>query len=155
MNIGEDKKVLAANGRPFEVLVVDDEQGDVELIRLALDQGRFACNVTVAINGREALDVLRNRPFRTGRSPDLVLLDLNMPQMNGHEVLREMKDDAQLSSIPVVVLTTSDTEKDVVSCYGLRAGGYVTKPVEIDTLVRVVHCIEAYWFETVRRPPRM
>lgn len=143
------------HGRPFEVLVVEDEPADVELIRMALTTGPYQCNVSVALNGREALDYLKSHPTHTQGSPDLVLLDLNMPQMNGHEVLQAMKADLSLAAIPVVVLTTSEADKDVRSCYGLRAGGFVTKPTEVDDLVQVVHCIEEYWFSTVQRPPRL
>ncbi len=142
-------------GRPFEVLVVEDEPADLELIRMAIASGPYLCNVAIAANGVEAMTFLHEHPPHGGRAPDLVLLDLNMPRMSGHEVLREMKADRSLAAIPVVVLTTSEAEKDVVSCYGLRAGGYVTKPTDVDDLVHVVHCVEEYWFSTVRRPPRL
>ncbi|CAA7615604.1 FOG: CheY-like receiver [Magnetospirillum sp. LM-5] len=142
-------------GRPFEVLVVEDEPADIELIRMALDSGPYQCNVAVAANGLEAMTFLHAHPPHSGQAPDLVLLDLNMPRMSGHEVLREMKADRSLAAIPVVVLTTSEAEKDVVSCYGLRAGGYVTKPADVNELVNAVHCVEEYWFSTVRRPPRL
>jgi len=138
---------------PFEIMVVDDEPGDVELIRLALADGRFICNVTVAVNGTEAMAMLRKQPPHSGLpTPDLMLLDLNMPQKNGKEVLKEMKADPALALIPVVVLTTSDAERDVVLSYQLGAAGYVTKPINDDALFATIRRVEEYWFSVVRRP---
>lgn len=137
----------------FDVLLVDDEPGDIELTRLALQDGRFLCNVHVAMNGEQAMAFLRKQPpFTTVPTPDLMLLDLNMPQKNGREVLRDMKADPALATIPVVVLTTSDVERDVVSSYQLGASGYVTKPVDGDALFSAIRGIEEYWFGVVRRP---
>jgi len=137
----------------LEILIVDDEPGDVELTRLALAEGRFTCNVTVAGDGEKAMAFLRKQPpYAAKLKPDLVLLDLNMPRKNGREVLFEMKADPMLSLIPVVVLTTSDAERDVVASYRLGAAGYVTKPADIDTLFQMIRGIEEYWFGTVRRP---
>jgi CheY-like chemotaxis protein len=147
-------KTFSKVGRPFEVLVVEDEPADADLIRMALEDGPYACNVQLAINGVEALCFLKDGVAIGGTRPDLVLLDLNMPQMDGREVLRSIKADHDLATIPVVVLTTSDTEKDVMSCYGHRAGGFITKPTSVDDLVKVIHCVEEYWFSTVRRPTR-
>lgn len=139
---------------PFEILLVDDAPGDVELARLALTEGRFLCNVTVAVNGREALAALRRSEprFRDAPMPDLILLDLNMPQMNGREVLAEMKNDPALAHIPVVVLTTSDVERDVIASYSLGAAGFVTKPVDVDQLFKAIHGVQEYWFAVVRCP---
>jgi len=137
----------------FEVLVVDDEPGDVELTRMALMDGRHSCQVSVAVNGNDALSRLRKLPpYASSPTPDLVLLDLNMPQKSGSEVLQEMKSDPALSTIPVVVLTTSDVERDVVSCYELGASGYVTKPIDVDALFAEIRGIKEYWFGVVRRP---
>lgn len=137
----------------FEVMVVDDEPGDVELTKLALQAGRFDCNITVAINGEEAMAILRKQqPFASAPTPDLVFLDLNMPRKNGKEVLSEMKADPALALIPVIVLTTSDVERDVVSSYQLGAQGYLTKPIDDDTLFRAISEIQEYWFSVVRRP---
>ena len=141
---------------PFEILVVDDEPGDVELVRLALAEGRFLCRTSVAINGRQALAFLRKEApaHAEAPTPDLVLLDLNMPQMNGREVLAAMKSDPALARIPVVVLTTSDVERDIAISYDLGAAGYVTKPVDFDQMFQAIHGIEEYWFAIVRRPSR-
>ncbi|CAA7613509.1 response regulator [Magnetospirillum sp. UT-4] len=139
----------------FEILIVDDEPGDVELIRLAIGEGRFVCNTRVAVNGREAMARLRREPPHVDEpTPDLILLDLNMPQMNGREVLAAMKAHPELASIPVVVLTTSDVERDVVSSYSLGASGYITKPVDAGDLFTAIHNLEEYWFCVVRRPTR-
>ncbi len=136
----------------FNVLLVDDEPGDIELAKLALAESPYQCQVMVAENGKEAMAVLRREDGRTGPVPDLVLLDLNMPQMNGREVLKEMKSDPALATIPVVVLTTSDVERDVVATYGLGAAGYITKPVDVEDLFQAIHAVEEYWFNVVRRP---
>jgi len=137
----------------FEIMVVDDEPGDVDLIKLALTEGRFIFNVTVAVNGKEAMAMVRRQPpYSATPAPDLMLLDLNMPQMGGKEVLAEMKADPALAVIPVVVLTTSDVERDVVASYRLGAAGYVTKPVDVDALFAAIRGIQDYWFSVVRRP---
>lgn len=137
----------------FVVLLVDDEPGDVELTKLAIAESPFRCDVTVAENGMEAMAVLRKEgAHANARTPDLVLLDLNMPKMNGKEVLKHMKADPVLASIPVVVLTTSDVERDVVATYGLGAAGYITKPVDLEDLFKAVHAVADYWFTVVRRP---
>lgn len=138
-----------------EILLVDDEPGDVELAKLALADSPYPCRVTVAINGTEAMAILRKQPpHADAPTPDLVLLDLNMPQMNGQEVLAAMKANPDLVGIPVVVLTTSDVERDVVTTYNLGAAGYITKPVEMEDLFKAIHGVEAYWFGTVRSPQR-
>jgi len=137
----------------FEVLVVDDEPGDVALVKLALRESRFDCRVTVAVNGRQALSVLNKSPgHEWAPTPDLVLLDLNMPQMNGREVLSAMKADPRLALIPVVVLSTSDVDRDVTASYSSGAAGFVTKPADMDEMFRAIHGIEEYWFGIVRGP---
>lgn len=137
----------------FLVLLVDDEPGDVELTKLAIAESPFRCEVMVAEDGLEAMALLRKEgPHAPTRTPDLVLLDLNMPKMNGKEVLKRMKADPELASIPVVVLTTSDVERDVVATYGLGAAGYITKPVDLEDLFKAIHAVEDYWFNVVRRP---
>ncbi|HIJ62851.1 MAG TPA: response regulator [Rhodospirillaceae bacterium] len=143
----------ADNESNFHILIVDDDPGDVELIKLALQEARLLCTASVANNGEEAMAFLRQQPpYADQPVPDLVLLDLNMPRKNGKEVLAEMKDDLGLSTIPVVVLTTSDTERDVVASYQLGAAGYVVKPVDIDELINIIRGIGNYWFSVVRLP---
>ncbi|MBC7953259.1 MAG: response regulator [Rhodospirillaceae bacterium] len=137
----------------FIVLLVDDEPGDVELTKLAIAESPFRCEIMVAENGMDAMALLRKEgDHAQARTPDLVLLDLNMPKMNGKEVLRHMKADPVLAPIPVVVLTTSDVERDVVATYGLGAAGYITKPVDLEDLFKAIHAVEDYWFNVVRRP---
>ncbi|MBF0563132.1 MAG: response regulator [Alphaproteobacteria bacterium] len=145
--------MTGATSSLFEVLIVDDEPGDVSLTKMALREGRFLCNIAVAVNGEEAMEILRKQPpYADAPTPDLILLDLNMPQKNGKEVLKEMRADPDLVVIPVVVLTTSDVERDVVAAYELGASGYVTKPVEVDALFQIIRGIEQYWFSIVRLP---
>ena len=139
---------------PFEILIVDDEPGDVELIRTAIVEGRFICRISVAQNGVEALAFLQkeNPAYSSAVTPDLVLLDLNMPRMNGYDVLKTMRTDPRLARIPVVVLTTSDAERDVFQSYDLGASGFVTKPVDIEQLFSAIHGVQDYWFGVVRKP---
>ncbi|MBF0130073.1 MAG: response regulator [Alphaproteobacteria bacterium] len=140
---------------PFHILLIEDEPGDADLVRLAIDQGRFICRVDVAENGRVAMAMLRNEgPRKAMPRPDLVLLDLNMPLMNGQEVLREMKADPVLAHIPVVVLTTSEAERDVIASYRLGAAGYISKPLDVQQLFNAIHSLEEYWFAVVRCPKR-
>lgn len=134
----------------YHIMVVDDAAGDVQLVKLAVAEAPYPCAVTAAGNGREALDLLRDEG--TPARPDLILLDLNMPQMNGKETLKELKADPQLATIPVVVLSTSAVERDVTASYALGASGYITKPMDMDEFFQAVRRVEEYWFDTVRRP---
>lgn len=140
----------------FEILVVDDEPGDLELAKLALAQGRFQCHVTTAANGREAMAMLKREPPAPTDVPipDLILLDLNMPRMNGREFLEAVREDPRISHIPVVVLTTSEQPRDIIACYTLGAVGFVTKSADLNELFRSLHGIQEYWFSTVRLPTR-
>ena len=150
---GSDPQLVTDRVERFELLVVDDEPGDVELIRLAIRDGRFLCQTTVARDGIEAMAVLRKEgPHSQATTPDLVLLDLNMPRMNGREVLKAIKADPKLSRIPVVVLTTSKVEADIFASYDSGAAGFVTKPVDLEQLFTAIHCIEEYWLGVVRSP---
>lgn len=141
-------------GRPFQILIVDDGPGDVLLIREAIEDSRFICAISVAANGAEAMEVLKGAVAKGEALPDLVLLDLNMPRMNGREVLKAMKADASLSRIPVVVLTCSDVERDVHGAYELGAQGFITKPPDVDQLFKAIHGAQNYWFAVVRSPLR-
>ncbi|HLN23578.1 MAG TPA: response regulator [Patescibacteria group bacterium] len=134
---------------PFHILIVDDEPGDVHLIKTAITEGRFLCQASIAKDGVEAMAFLAQED---AARPDLILLDLNMPRMDGREVLKALKADARLSSIPVVVMTTSDVESDILTSYHLGAAGFVTKPVGIEELFQAVHLIEDYWIGLVRCP---
>jgi CheY-like chemotaxis protein len=137
--------------RPITVLLVEDDPGDVLLIREAFEDHKLNNTLLVANDGVEALELLRNPDTER---PDLVLLDLNLPRKDGREVLREIKDDDALRSIPVVVLTTSDAEEDILRSYDLHANAYVTKPVDFDRFIDVVRQIDEFFVSVVKLPGR-
>ena len=140
-------------GRPIEILLVDDNPGDVDLAREALSDGKIVNNLSVAQDGIEALAFLRKEsPFANAPHPDIILLDLNLPKMDGRQVLAEIKADPILRLIPVVVLTTSQSELDIVKSYSLHANCYITKPVDLHQFVDVIKSIENFWFSIVTLP---
>jgi CheY-like chemotaxis protein len=136
---------------PFHILLAEDLPADAGLVRAALQEGKFYCSLDVVEDGEQALAYLRGE-IAEARRPDLVLLDLNLPRLNGREVLAAMKQDAELRSIPVVVLTTSDVERDIEASYSLGAVGFVTKPLDVNEFFGAIHAIEDYWFTVVRLP---
>jgi two-component system, chemotaxis family, response regulator Rcp1 len=139
---------------PVEILLVEDNPGDVRLTREALREGKVHNNLSVVDDGVKALAFLRRQgEYASAPRPDLILLDLNLPRMSGREVLTEVKSDPELKSIPVVVLTTSQAEQDIVRAYELNANCYVTKPVDLDQFITVVKSIEDFWLTIVRLPP--
>ena len=141
--------------KPIDILLVDDDEGDVLLTKKALHNGRLCNTIYVARDGVEAMDFLKHRgDFPNSPRPELILLDLNMPRKDGREVLYEIKQDPDLRTIPVVVLTTSDADQDILRSYDLHANCYVTKPVELEQFTRVVKDIRGYWFSIVKLPPR-
>lgn len=141
-------------GRPIEILLVEDNPGDVRLTIEALKEGRVRNRLSVARDGVEALAFLRREgPHAQAPRPDLILLDLNLPRRDGREVLAEIKDDAVLRRIPVVVLTTSKAEEDILRTYDLHANCYITKPVDLEQFIRVVHSINDFWLSVVCLPP--
>ena len=138
---------------PIRVLLVEDNPGDAHLTRDTLEQSKLLLQITVAADGEEALDYLLGRGAHAGVAlPDLVVLDLNLPRLSGREVLAEMKRHPQLSGIPVVVLTSSDAERDVLMSYQLGASCYVTKPVGLAAFQAIVKSIESFWFTVVKLP---
>jgi two-component system, chemotaxis family, response regulator Rcp1 len=140
---------------PIEILLVEDNPGDVRLTREALREGKIHNNLAVVEDGVEALRYLRGEgPYAGSPRPDVILLDLNLPRKDGREVLEEVKADPQLRTIPVVVLTSSDAERDVVRAYDLHANCYVTKPVDLEQFINVVKSIESFWFSIVKLPTR-
>jgi CheY-like chemotaxis protein len=140
-------------GPAIEILLVEDNPGDVRLTREVLKEGRIRNTLNVASDGVEALDMLHRKGVHANTKPqDLILLDLNLPKLNGREVLAAIKADPDLKHIPVVVLTTSSAEEDVLSAYDLHANCYITKPVDLDQFVRVVQSIEDFWLSIVRLP---
>ena len=133
----------------IEILLVDDSPADVRLTIEALKEAKIHNTIHVAYDGESALELLR-RPGQ--RRPDLILLDLNLPGLDGREVLAEIKSDPELAIIPVVVLTTSRAEEDVLRTYRLHANCFITKPVDLEQFIRVVQSIEQFWFSIVRLP---
>jgi two-component system, chemotaxis family, response regulator Rcp1 len=141
--------------QPIEILLVEDNPGDVELAREALETGKVRNTLHVVSDGEAAMAFLR----RTGKyagvpRPDLILLDLNLPRKDGREVLAEIKSDPDLKRIPVVVLTTSKAEEDILKSYNLHANCFVTKPIELNQFIKVVQAIEDFWLAIVKLPPK-
>jgi two-component system, chemotaxis family, response regulator Rcp1 len=140
-------------GRPIEILLVEDNPGDVRLTIEGLKEGKVRNNLHVARDGVEALEFLRRQgTFADAVRPDLILLDLNLPRKDGREVLSEIKSDPELKTIPVVVLTTSSAEQDVLESYQLQANCYITKPVDLEQFITVVKSIEDFWVTIVTLP---
>jgi two-component system, chemotaxis family, response regulator Rcp1 len=142
------------SSRPVEILLVEDNPGDVRLTREALSEGKVHNNLSVAQDGVEALAYLRKEgKYSDATRPDLILLDLNLPKVDGREVLAAIKADLKLRNIPVVILTSSEAEQDIVRAYDLHANCYVTKPVDLDQFIHVVRSVEDFWFTIVKLPP--
>jgi len=142
-----------ATARPIEILLVEDNPGDVRLTIEALREGKVRNNLSVVSDGMEAMAFLhREGKYDGAPQPDLILLDLNLPKKDGREVLEEIKADDQLKHIPVVILTTSRAEHDVLRSYNLHANCYVTKPVDLDQFISVVKSIEDFWLTVVTLP---
>jgi CheY-like chemotaxis protein len=140
--------------KAIEMLLVEDNPGDIELTRIALEDNKMSVNLNIAEDGVEALKFLKKQaPYEQAPHPDLILLDLNLPKKDGREVLAEMKADPVLKRIPVVILTTSQAEEDVLRAYNLSANCYITKPVDLDRFVKIVRSIENFWFTIVKLPP--
>jgi len=141
--------------RPIEILLVEDNPGDARLTLEAFKEGKVLNNLTVMKDGVEALEYLhRQGSYANSPQPDLILLDLNLPRKDGREVLEVIKADERLKKIPVVVLTTSAAEEDIARAYSRHANCYITKPVDLDQFLRVVHSIESFWLTLVKLPPR-
>ena len=141
--------------RPVELLLVEDNPGDVRLTIEALNEGRVINNLIVVKDGQEAIAFLRRQGrYAEAARPDLILLDLNLPRKGGLEVLAEIKEDPDLKQIPVVVLTTSQAEQDVLSTYRLHANCYIVKPVDLNQFMAVVQAIKSFWLAVVMLPPR-
>jgi CheY-like chemotaxis protein len=143
------------SGRSIEVLLVEDDPGDVLMTKEAFEDYKLKNTLHVVNDGAEAMDFLRRQGEHTeAPRPDLVLLDLNLPRMDGREVLQAIKSDPELASIPVVVLTTSEAEEDVLRSYSLHANAYVTKPVDFERFIEVVRRIDDFFVTVVRLPTR-
>jgi chemotaxis family two-component system response regulator Rcp1 len=141
--------------RPIEILMVEDNPGDVRLTVEALKEGKVRNNFHTVEDGELALAFLRRQgDYAKAPHPDLILLDLNLPKMSGREVLAEIKEDPELRRIPVVILTVSKAEQDILKSYNLHANCYITKPVDLDQFLEVVKSIENFWLTVVMLPPR-
>ncbi|MDH3583781.1 MAG: response regulator [Phycisphaerae bacterium] len=142
-------------GRPVEILLVEDNPGDIELTREGLKEGKVKNNLQVVMDGEEAMRYLRREgEFADAVRPDMILLDLNLPRKDGREVLAEIRDDPDLEDIPVVVLTTSEADRDILKAYKLKANCYLTKPLDFEQFVNLVHEINSFWFTIVQLPLR-
>ena len=153
---------MTINTRTIEILLVEDNPGDVNLIKIALaDSGgvtlrerAIQVNLSVVADGVEAMNFLHHQgEYHQSVRPDLILLDWNLPRKDGGEVLAEIKADEKLQRIPVIVLTTSQAEEDIIKAYNLHANCYITKPVDFDKFVQIVQSIEDFWFTIVELPP--
>jgi two-component system response regulator len=139
--------------RPIEVLLVEDDPGDELITREAFDHNKVNNRLHVARDGQEGLDYLYRRgAFQDAVRPDLILLDLNLPKYDGRQLLEKVKSDPDLSRIPIVVLTTSSAEEDILRSYKLHANAYVTKPVDLDAFIDAVRQIDEFFFQVVRLP---
>ena len=142
------------NGKLIEILLVEDNPGDVRLTLEAFREGKVRNKINVVNDGIDALAYLRKEgKYADVSRPDVILLDLNLPRKDGREVLEEIKKDPNLSRIPVVILTTSQAEQDVLQTYNLHANCYITKPVDLEQFTTVVKSIDTFWFNVVKLPP--
>ena len=140
-------------GRTAEFLLVEDNPGDVRLTREALRESKVKNNLHVVSNGVDAIAFLRRQgPYADAPRPDIILLDLNLPKMDGREVLAEIKADPVLRRIPVVVITSSEAEQDILRSYDLHVNCYVTKPVDLEQFMKVVQSVETFWLTIVKLP---
>jgi two-component system, chemotaxis family, response regulator Rcp1 len=139
--------------RVVEILLVEDDSGDIDLTKEALKESKLQVSLNVVRDGVEAIAYLRREgEYANATRPDLILLDLNLPRLNGREVLQEIKNDDKLKLIPVLVLTTSDTHEDIRSSYDLGANCYINKPLGLDEFIQIVRAIENFWFTIVQLP---
>jgi len=145
---------MAGDAQSVEILLVEDSPTDADLTIRALHQGELQTGIHHVKDGVEAMTFLQQEsPYENAVRPDLILLDLNMPRMDGREVLRAIRDDDDLTSIPIVVLTTSSEEQDVATSYGLHTNAYIVKPVDLKQFFDVIREVDEFWFHVVTLPP--
>jgi two-component system response regulator len=141
--------------RPVDILLVEDNPGDVRLTKEALKDAKVLNEIFIARDGVEAMEILhRKGKFSKVPLPDLILLDLNLPKKDGREVLAEIKEDPILKHIPVVILTTSKADEDIIKTYNLHANAYITKPVDLNRFAEIIHVLNEFWFTIVKLPPK-
>ncbi|MBD2089839.1 response regulator [Microcoleus sp. FACHB-1515] len=144
---------MSRTGRPIEILLVEDSPGDVRLTQEVLQEGKIHNHLSVVADGIQALDFLHKKaPYTNTPHSDLILLDLNLPKKDGREVLEEIKSDPHLRRIPIVILTTSEAEEDIIKAYDLHANCYIAKPIDLDQFIQVVKSIEQFWLTIVKLP---
>jgi two-component system, chemotaxis family, response regulator Rcp1 len=142
--------------RLIDILVVEDNAGDARLIREVLNDSKIFNSLYIVNDGVEAMDFLRNKKkYKTAPKPDLIILDLNLPRKDGREVLDEIKTDGELKHIPIVIMTISQAEEDILKSYNLHANCYITKPIDLNQFIKVVKSIEDFWFSIVKLPPKI
>jgi len=147
---------MDTNIRPVNILLVEDNPGDVRLTQEAFKEGRLSINLDVTMDGVEAIKFLRKEgQYENATTPDLILLDLNLPKRDGREVLHEIKTDDHLKRIPVVILTTSSAEQDILKSYNLHVNCYINKPVDFDKFFSIIERIEDFWLSTAILPTMM
>jgi Response regulator containing a CheY-like receiver domain and an HTH DNA-binding domain len=141
--------------KPIEILLVEDSRGDIGLIEEVFEEAKIRNNLHIAEDGEEAILFLNKQgQFLEAPRPDIILLDLNLPKKDGREVLQEVKEDDNLRNIPIVVLTTSKAEEDILKSYNLHANAYIAKPVDFDQFIKVIKSIEDFWLQVVKLPPK-
>ncbi len=139
--------------KPIEILLIEDSRGDIGLIEEVFEEAKIRNNLYVAEDGEEAIQFLNKKDqYADVPRPDIILLDLNLPKKDGREVLEEVKRDETLRNIPIVVLTTSKAEEDILKSYNLHANAYITKPVDFEQFIKVIKSIEDFWLEVVKLP---
>jgi CheY-like chemotaxis protein len=147
--------MYAKIGKPVEILLVEDNEGDVGLVEEVFEESKMRNKLHVAEDGEEAIQFLQKKgKFKDVPRPDIILLDLNLPKKDGREVLADIKSDDDFKRIPVVILTTSHAEEDIIKMYDLHANSYITKPVDFDQFIKVIRTIEDFWLEVVKLPPK-
>ncbi len=146
---------MEQEAQPIEILLIEDNPGDVRLAQEVLRESKLTNRLCAVTDGQQAMDFLKRRAgYADAIRPDLILLDLNLPGKDGRQVLAEIKTDPDLRRIPVVIVTSSQAEEDILKTYDLHANCYVTKPVDLDRFVHVVKCIENFWVSIVKLPPK-
>lgn len=141
--------------KPIHILLVEDNEGDVFLVTEALEEGKIINKISVTRDGKEAIDFLTKKgKYENEQLPDLILLDINLPKKNGHEVLEYIKEKVELKQIPVIMLTTSSSEKDILLSNKNHANSFITKPVDVDHFLKVIYNIENFWINIVKLPSK-